>query len=102
MTAELTYGLERIAMYLQGVDSVYDLAWTDDVSYGDLYLQNEREMSAYNFTHAPIETLFEWFSILRSGERPACGGRAPAPRLRDGPQGLAPVSTCSTRAGRSR
>ena len=61
VTAELTYGLERVAMYLQGVDSVYDLAWTGGVTYGDVYLQNEREMSAYNFTHAPVDTLFEWF-----------------------------------------
>ena len=61
MTAELTYGLERVAMYLQGVDSVYDLAWTDDVTYGDVHLQNEREMSAWNFTHAPVDTLFDWF-----------------------------------------
>ena len=44
VTAELTYGLERVAMYLQGVDSVYDLAWADGVTYGDVYLQNEQEM----------------------------------------------------------
>ena len=65
VTAELTYGLERIAMYLQGVNSVYDLVWTDrstrSVSYGDIYLQNEREMSAYNFECADIESLFSGF-----------------------------------------
>ncbi|MFC0267519.1 glycine--tRNA ligase subunit alpha [Kushneria aurantia] len=63
---ELTYGLERIAMYLQDVDSVYDLVWTRapdgaTVSYGDVYLQNEREQSAYNFEHADVPTLFADF-----------------------------------------
>ena len=70
VTAELTYGLERVAMYLQGVDSVYDLAWTKQVTYGDVHLQNEREMSAYNFEHAPVDTLFEWFGTCE-----AQGGR---------------------------
>ena len=58
VTGEITYGLERIAMYLQGVDSMYDLVWTDGVTYGDVFLQNEREMSAYNFEHADIDRLF--------------------------------------------
>ena len=66
VTAELTYGLERVAMYLQGVDSVYDLAWTEGVTYGDVHLQNEREMSAYNFTHAPVDTLFDWFETCEA------------------------------------
>ncbi|MDF9435721.1 glycine--tRNA ligase subunit alpha [Chromohalobacter israelensis] len=66
VTGELTYGLERIAMYLQDVDSVYDLVWTyapdgSSVSYGDVYLQNEREQSAYNFEHADVEYLFGAF-----------------------------------------
>ncbi|MGJ7461265.1 glycine--tRNA ligase subunit alpha [Halomonas sp. MA07-2] len=66
VTGELTYGLERIAMYLQGVDSVYDLVWTEApdgtrVSYGDVYLQNEREQSAYNFEHADVDFLFGAF-----------------------------------------
>ncbi|RMA82137.1 glycine--tRNA ligase subunit alpha [Umboniibacter marinipuniceus] len=62
---EITYGLERIAMYLQGVDSVYDLVWTESaegvVTYGDVFLQNEVEMSTYNFEHATVETLFQHF-----------------------------------------
>ena len=66
VTAELTYGLERVAMYLQGVDSVYDLAWNEGVTYGDVHLQNEREMSAYNFTHAPVDTLFDWFETCEA------------------------------------
>jgi glycyl-tRNA synthetase alpha chain len=63
----LTYGLERIAMYLQGVDSVYDLCWTQGVEgngavrYGDVFLANEREMSAYNFEHANVAMLFNQF-----------------------------------------
>ncbi|MCS2607736.1 glycine--tRNA ligase subunit alpha [Halomonas dongshanensis] len=66
VTGELTYGLERIAMYLQNVDSVYDLVWAvapdgSKVSYGDVYLQNEREQSAYNFEHADVEQLFKAF-----------------------------------------
>ncbi|MDF1881839.1 glycine--tRNA ligase subunit alpha [Sulfurimonas sp. MAG313] len=66
VSGEITYGLERIAMYLQGVSSLYDLVWTDGpqgkVTYGDVFLQNEVEMSAYNFEHADIENLFTQFS----------------------------------------
>jgi len=65
VTGEITYGLERIAMYLQGVESVYDLVWTKGpfgtVSYGDVFHQNEVEMSAYNFDHANVEFLFNCF-----------------------------------------
>jgi glycyl-tRNA synthetase alpha chain len=63
---EITYGLERIAMNLQGVESFYDMIWTHGpdgpVSYGDVFLQNEREMSAYNFEHADIDMLFKHFA----------------------------------------
>ncbi|GLR64856.1 glycine--tRNA ligase subunit alpha [Marinospirillum insulare] len=66
VTGEITYGLERIAMYLQGVDSVYDLVWTLDpsgkpVTYGDIWLQNEQEQSTYNFEQADVDALFAWF-----------------------------------------
>jgi len=65
VTGEITYGLERIAMYLQGVDSIYDLVWTRNeqgsVSYGDVFHQNEVEMSAYNFEHANVDFLFQYF-----------------------------------------
>ena len=65
VTGEITYGLERIAMYLQGVDSIYDLVWAHgpqgDVSYGDVFLQNEIEMSTYNFKHADVDFLFSAF-----------------------------------------
>ncbi|MFW5443087.1 MAG: glycine--tRNA ligase subunit alpha [Methylococcaceae bacterium] len=65
VSGELTYGLERIAMYIQGVESVYDLVWTNGpqgaVTYGDVFHQNEVEMSEYNFDHANVEFLFTCF-----------------------------------------
>jgi glycyl-tRNA synthetase alpha chain len=57
ITGEITYGLERLAMYLQGVDNVYNLKWTDTLSYGDVYHQNEVEQSTYNFEHSDVEFL---------------------------------------------
>ncbi len=63
VSGELTYGLERLAMYVQGVDNVYDLDWNGaGVSYGDVYHQAEREFSAYNFEHADTDTLFRHFA----------------------------------------
>jgi glycyl-tRNA synthetase alpha chain len=64
VSVELTYGLERICMYLQGVDSVYDLAWTPEVTYGEVYHQNEVEWSEFNFNVANValhQRLFEEF-----------------------------------------
>ena len=59
---ELTYGLERLAMYIQGVDNVYDLDWNGNgVTYGDIFLQNEKEFSAYNFEMANTDRLFQHF-----------------------------------------
>jgi len=64
-TGEITYGLERLAMYLQGVENVYDLTWTASagrrLTYGDVYLQNEQEQSAYNFEHSDVAFLFQAF-----------------------------------------
>ncbi|MFT3741813.1 MAG: glycine--tRNA ligase subunit alpha [Gammaproteobacteria bacterium] len=66
IAGELTYGLERIAMYLQGIDNMYDLVWakTPDrvITYGDIFRRNEAEMSAYNFEHANVEDLFAQFA----------------------------------------
>ena len=70
ITGEITYGLERLAMYLQGVDNVYDLTWTQSpsgdpstrLSYGDVYKQNEVEQSTYNFEHSDVEFLFTAFN----------------------------------------
>jgi glycyl-tRNA synthetase alpha chain len=73
MLGEITYGLERLAMYLQKVENVYDLIWTESeeqgpdgpairrLTYGDVYHQNEVEQSAYNFEHANVELLFGFF-----------------------------------------
>ncbi|MDO9371672.1 MAG: glycine--tRNA ligase subunit alpha [Gammaproteobacteria bacterium] len=66
---EITYGLERLAMYLQGVESVFDLKWTDSVSYGDVYHQNEVEQSKYNFEHSNVEWLFKLFGEFESEAR---------------------------------
>ena len=63
VSGEITYGLERLAMYVQGVDSVYELDWNGaGVSYGDVYLQNEREFSAFNFEYANTERLLRHFA----------------------------------------
>ena len=65
VTGEITYGIERIAMYRQGVNSIYDLVWADGpagtVTYGDVFHQNEVEMSRYNFEEADVEQLFSFF-----------------------------------------
>ena len=61
VSGEITYGLERLAMYIQNVDSVYDLIWTDTVTYRDVFHQNEVEQSAYNFEHANVPFLLKQF-----------------------------------------
>ena len=58
---EITYGLERIAMYLQGVDNVYEVQWNENVKYGDVFLENEREFSVFNFEEANVGLLFRHF-----------------------------------------
>ncbi|ELU03880.1 hypothetical protein CAPTEDRAFT_197214 [Capitella teleta] len=68
VTGEITYGLERLAMYIQGVDNVYDLVWTvgpqGPVTYGDVFHQQEVEMSTFNFEHADTEALFKQFDFF--------------------------------------
>ena len=65
VSGEITYGVERIAMYLQGVDSIFDIVWAETpngtVTYGDVFHQNEVEMSAFNFEHADVDMLFQHF-----------------------------------------
>jgi len=63
ISGEITYGCERIAMYLQGVDNVYDLEWTDGIKYGDIHHQTEVEFSHYNFEEADTEMLFQLFDM---------------------------------------
>ena len=70
VTGEITYGLERLAMYIQSVDNVYDLVWTEGpqgtVTYGDVYHQQEVEMSTFNFEHADTKELFHQFDFFES------------------------------------
>jgi glycyl-tRNA synthetase alpha chain len=84
VAGELTYGLERLAMYVQGVDSVYDLRFNDQgVSYGEVFLENERQQSAFNFEVADVETLKRHFEDM---ER-----QVPRILAAKGPQGQALV-----------
>ena len=83
VSGEITYGLERIAMYLQNVDSVYDLVWaespTGPVTYGDIYHQNEVEMSRFNFEQADTTLLFQWFDQFEQQSQALVEGGLPLP-----------------------
>jgi glycyl-tRNA synthetase alpha chain len=83
VAGELTYGLERIAMYLQNVDSVYDLVWTETtagtVTYGDIYHQNEVEMSNYNFEKADTLSMFDWFDTCEQQSQALIEQNLPLP-----------------------
>ena len=83
VTGEITYGLERIAMYLQGVDSIYDLIWAHgpngDVSYGDVFLQNEVEMSTFNVEYADVDFLFSAFDQYEKDCRRLIDNNLPLP-----------------------
>lgn len=83
VTGEITYGIERIAMYLQDVDSIYDLIWTETPSgvltYGDVFHQNEVEQSAYNFEHADTDWLFEQFDHFERDSARLCETGLPLP-----------------------
>ncbi len=84
VTGELTYGLERIAMYIQEVDNVYDLIWTRSpdgsvVTYGDVYHQNEVEQSRYNFEHANVDALFAAFEEHEAASKRLIDSGLPLP-----------------------
>ncbi len=64
VSAEITYGLERIAMYLQGVDNVYDLMWNEDTTYGEVHHRDEVEFSTYNFEKADVSMLKSMFDLF--------------------------------------
>lgn len=97
ITGEITYGIERLAMYLQGVENVYDLVWTEweengqtrRLTYGDVYHQNEVEQSTYNFEHSNTEILFRHFAeheseakrLMGAGAGEGSDGAEPAARL---------------------
>jgi glycyl-tRNA synthetase alpha chain len=83
VSGEITYGLERLAMYLQGVDNLYDLVWGPGpqgvVTYGDIYLQNEVEQSTYNFELADIDALFHWFDVCEAQSQLLVEKKLPLP-----------------------
>ncbi|MDE0094838.1 MAG: glycine--tRNA ligase subunit alpha [Gammaproteobacteria bacterium] len=83
VTGEITYGLERIGMYLQGVDSIFDLVWSDGpagrYTYHDIYHQNEVEQSAYNFDHANVDFLLQQFNEAESMCRLLLAEKLPLP-----------------------
>ena len=86
VTGEITYGLERLAMYLQGTDSLFDLVWNDSgqhgaatYTYGDLYRQNEIEQSAYNFEFADVDVLFSQFNAAESAVEHLLDNKLPLP-----------------------
>ena len=76
---ELTYGLERIAMYLQSVDNVYDLQWNADIKYGDVHHQQEVEQSTYNFEKADVPVLFDLFNKYEAESKRQIEGRLVLP-----------------------
>ena len=69
VSVEITYGLERIAMYIQGIDNVYDLIWTDNIRYGDIHHQGEVEFSTYNFDKADTSTYLNLFDAYEKESR---------------------------------
>ena len=83
VAGEITYGLERIAMCLQNVESVFDLSWADSgdsrVTYGDIYHQNEVEMSRYNFELADTDSLFNWFATCEKQSQSLIEAGLPLP-----------------------
>lgn len=83
VTGEITYGLERLAMYVQGVDSIYDLVWSDGpfgkVTYGDVFHQNEVELSTFNFEQANIEELFKHFDFYEAESKRLVEAKLPLP-----------------------
>ncbi len=80
---EITYGTERLAMYIQNVDSVFDLVWSEHegqtVTYGDVFHQNEVEQSRYNFELADVDALFKWFDVCESEARKLVDENLPLP-----------------------
>ena len=76
---EITYGIERLAMYLQDVENVYDLVWAPGVTYGDVYHQNEVEQSTYNFEHADVDWLLAQFGKFELEAKRLIGLSLPLP-----------------------
>ena len=100
--AEITYGLERLAMYIQGVDSVYDIEWVEGVTYGDVFLRNEQEYSAYNFEIADTDDALPQLRGRTRRSAAACSRRGSSCRPTTSCSSARTRSTCSTRAVPSR
>jgi glycyl-tRNA synthetase alpha chain len=79
ITGEITYGLERLAMYIQGKESLFDLEWTPGVSYRDVFHQNEVEQSTYNFEHANVPELLRWFDVCEATANQLIDASLPLP-----------------------
>ena len=83
VTGEITYGLERLVMYLQNVDSIYDIVWTHPphgvVTYGDVFHQNEVEQSTYNFEQADVAELLHWFDVCEKNANQLIAANLPLP-----------------------
>ena len=79
VSVEMTYGLERLSMYLQGVESVYDLAWNEHLSYGEVYHQNEVEQSRYNFEESDAAMLLQHFRDFETECKRLVGLELPLP-----------------------
>ncbi len=77
--AEITYGLERLAMFLQDKSSAFDLVWAPGVTWGDVYRESERQWSAYNFEQAPVDTLMRRFTEYEDECRALVGHELPIP-----------------------
>ena len=76
---EITYGTERLAMYLQGVDNVYDIKWNENTTYGDMHKRSEFEFSKYNFEVANVDMLFRWFEDSRNEAKRCLEANLPLP-----------------------
>ncbi len=76
---EITYGTERLAMYLQGVDNVYDIKWNENTTYGDMHRRSEYEFSKYNFEIADTNMLFRWFEDSRHEAKRCLEANLPLP-----------------------
>ncbi len=79
MLGEITYGLERIAMYLQSKDSVYDIKWNELITYGEIFHQNEQEQSKFNFEKADLNILLEHFNNFEREAQKLIGDNLPLP-----------------------
>jgi glycyl-tRNA synthetase alpha chain len=76
---EITYGTERLAMYLQGVDNVYDIKWNENTTYGDMHKRGEFEFSKYNFEVADVNMLFRWFEDAQNEAKRCIDAKLPLP-----------------------